>query len=318
MVISLSALIFGIIILVWGADRFIENSSIVAKKLGISELIIGLTLVAFGTSAPEIFVCISGIFYDNPEIATGTVIGSNISNIALIFGIACFSFISRTNVSLVSLAPFLLSVILLGITLQDGLISHLESGLFILVLLIFLMTLMKSNDVNTNQTSVDSSSLTKTIVMLLVGLTALIIGSNLAVTYGVAIAEILQVPEIIIGLTVLALGTSLPELAASISALFKKKNQMIIGNIIGSNIMNLVFVIPIVGFFSNINLFEDDLNHTIINRDYLFVAVLSLVFMIVILIFRMPNFYKPLAKIFGLFFVLSYFIYIGVISGLLF
>ena len=174
MVISISALIFGIIILVWGADRFIENSSIVAKKLGISELIIGLTLVAFGTSAPEIFVGISGIFYDNPEIATGTVIGSNISNIALIFGIACFSFISRTNVSLVSLAPFLLSVILLGITLQDGLISHLESGLFILVLLIFLMTLMKSNDVNTNQTSVDSSSLTKTIVMLLVGLTALI------------------------------------------------------------------------------------------------------------------------------------------------
>tara|TARA_Y100000590_G_C15674450_1_gene997445 strand:+ start:873 stop:1829 length:957 start_codon:yes stop_codon:yes gene_type:complete len=318
MVISISALIFGIIILVWGADRFIENSSIVAKKLGISELIIGLTLVAFGTSAPEIFVGISGIFYDNPEIATGTVIGSNISNIALIFGIACFSFISRTNVSLVSLAPFLLSVILLGITLQDGLISHLESGLFILVLLIFLMTLMKSNDVNTNQTSVDSSSLTKTIVMLLVGLTALIIGSNLAVTYGVAIAEILQVPEIIIGLTVLALGTSLPELAASISALFKKKNQMIIGNIIGSNIMNLVFVIPIVGFFSNINLFEGDLNHTIINRDYLFVAVLSLVFMIVILILRMPNFYKPLAKIFGLFFVLSYFIYIGVISGLLF
>jgi len=305
-------LCFGLAILIWGADRFVAQSSIVAKRIGVSDLIIGLTLVAFGTSAPEIFIGISGIFNESAALSLGTVMGSNISNIALIFGIACFSLRRKITDSLINLLPFVISVAWLGIALFNGKINHIEAIVFIGILGLFLFTLFKSNDLNEENIQNQASSIFKDIFWLSIGLIGLIFGSHLSVTHAENIAVILGVPEMIIGLTILALGTSLPELAASVAALVKKKAQMVVGNIIGSNIFNLVFVVPMIGFFSTLTL-ED----TIFVRDFLVLALLSTTFLVAIIVLKFAAFKGWLMKIFGLTFVSSYIAYIMLLSGLI-
>ena len=159
-------LCFGLAILIWGADRFVAQSSIIAKRIGVSDLIIGLTLVAFGTSAPEIFIGISGIFNESAALSLGTVMGSNISNIALIFGIACFSLRKQITDSLINLLPFVISVIWLGIALFNGKINHIEAIVFIGILGLFLFTLFKSNDLNEENIQNQASSIFKDIFWL--------------------------------------------------------------------------------------------------------------------------------------------------------
>tara|TARA_B100000927_G_scaffold287487_1_gene280484 strand:- start:385 stop:1329 length:945 start_codon:yes stop_codon:yes gene_type:complete len=305
-------LCFGLAILIWGADRFVAQSSIIAKRIGVSDLIIGLTIVAFGTSAPEIFIGISGIFNESAALSLGTVMGSNISNIALIFGIACFSLRKQITDSLINLLPFVISVIWLGIALFNGKINHIEGIVFIGILGLFLFTLFKSNDLNEENIQDQASSISKDVLWLTIGLIGLIFGSHLSVRHAENIAVILGVPEMIIGLTILALGTSLPELAASVVALVKKKAQMVVGNIIGSNIFNLVFVVPMIGFFSTLTL-ED----TIFVRDFLVVALLSTAFLLVIMVLKFAPFKGLIMKFFGLTFVLSYIAYIMLLSGLI-
>ena len=305
-------LCFGLAILIWGADRFVAQSSIIAKRIGVSDLIIGLTLVAFGTSAPEIFIGISGIFNESAALSLGTVIGSNISNIALIFGIACFSLKRQITDSLINLLPFVISVVWLGIALFNGKINHIEAVVFIGILGLFLFTLFKSNDLNEENIQKQASSISKDILWLTIGLIGLILGSHLSVTHAENIAIILGVPEMIIGLTILALGTSLPELAASVAALVKKKAQMVVGNIIGSNIFNLVFVVPMIGFFSTLTL-ED----TIFMRDFLVLALLSTAFLAAIMVLKFASFKGWVMKFFGLTFVGSYIAYIMLLSGLI-
>ena len=305
-------LCFGLAILIWGADRFVAQSSIIAKRIGVSDLIIGLTLVAFGTSAPEIFIGISGIFNESAALSLGTVIGSNISNIALIFGIACFSLKKQITDSLINLLPFVISVVWLGIALFNGKINHVEAIVFIGILGLFLFTLFKSNDLNEENIQNQASSIYKDILWLTIGLIGLIFGSHLSVTHAENIALILGVPEMIIGLTILALGTSLPELAASVAALVKKKAQMVVGNIIGSNIFNLVFVVPMIGFFSTLTL-ED----TIFVRDFLVLALLSAAFLAAIMVLKFASFKGWIMKFFGLTFVGSYIAYIMLLSGLI-
>ena len=305
-------LCFGLAILIWGADRFVAQSSIIAKRIGVSDLIIGLTLVAFGTSAPEIFIGISGIFNESAALSLGTVIGSNISNIALIFGIACFSLRKQITDSLINLLPFVISVVWLGVALFNGKINYIEAIVFIGILGLFLFTLFKSNDLNEENIQNQASSIFKDIFWLAIGLIGLIFGSHLSVTHAENIALILGVPEMIIGLTILALGTSLPELAASVAALVKKKAQMVVGNIIGSNIFNLVFVVPMIGFFSTLTL-ED----TIFVRDFLVLALLSAAFLAAIMVLKFASFKGWVMKFFGLTFVGSYIAYIMLLSGLI-
>ena len=305
-------LCFGLAILIWGADRFVAQSSIIARRIGVSDLIIGLTLVAFGTSAPEIFIGISGIFNESAALSLGTVMGSNISNIALIFGIACFSLRKKITDSLINLLPFVISVVWLGIALFNGKINHIEAIVFIGILGLFLFTLFKSNDFNEKNIQNQTSSIFKDIFWLSIGLIGLIFGSHLSVTHAENIAVILGVPEMIIGLTILALGTSLPELAASVAALVKKKAQMVVGNIIGSNIFNLVFVVPMIGFFSTLTL-ED----TVFVRDFLVLALLSTTFLAAIIVFKFSSFKGWVMKFFGLTFVSSYIAYIMLLSGLI-
>ena len=306
---NITLLLAGISILVWGANKFVDHASILAKHLGISDLVIGLTLIAFGTSAPEIFVGISAVLNGNDDIALGTAIGSNISNIALIFGVACMYFNVSLHTQLWNLLPFGLSVALLGFTLIDGSISVDESLGSVGVLMLFIFVLMKTDEMTGAEIS-DASEFGKSLFLSMIGLLALIAGANIAIIYAENAALLLGIPELIIGLTIIALGTSLPELAATIAALRKGKQQMVVGNIVGSNVFNLVFVIPIIGFFGSAQL-----NPIVMQRDFYFLAALSVVFILLTFALTKFKFKRAFFVAAGIALVGSYILYMGLLSG---
>ena len=308
---NISLLLLGISILVWGANKFVDHASVIAKHMGISDLVIGLTLIAFGTSAPEIFVGISSIINQNEEIALGTAIGSNISNIALIFGVSCLYLTGPSKTQLWNFVPFGLSVILLGLTLVDGKISFNESMGFVGILMIFMFVLFKTDGL-TEEDSIDSSEFGHSLFVSLIGLVALIAGANIAVIYAENTALLLGVPQLIIGLTIIALGTSLPELAATIVALRKGKHQMVVGNIIGSNVFNLVFIIPMIGFFGSV-----ELSPMVMQRDFYILLGLSMVFILLAVILTKLKFRKNIFSISGVLLIASYVLYISALSGII-
>ena len=308
---NISLLLLGISILVWGANKFVDHASVIAKHMGISDLVIGLTLIAFGTSAPEIFVGISSIINQNEEIALGTAIGSNISNIALIFGVSCLYLTGPSKTQLWNFVPFGLSVILLGLTLVDGKISFNESMGFVGILMIFMFVLFKTDGL-TEEDSIDSSEFGHSLFVSLIGLVALIAGANIAVIYAENTALLLGVPQLIIGLTIIALGTSLPELAATIVALKKGKHQMVVGNIIGSNVFNLVFIIPMIGFFGSV-----ELSPIVMQRDFYILLSLSMVFILLAVALTKLKFRKNIFSISGVLLIASYVLYISALSGII-
>ena len=308
---NLMLLLTGITILVWGANKFVDHASVIAKHMGISDLVIGLTLIAFGTSAPEIFVGISSIVNQNEEIALGTAIGSNISNIALIFGVSCLYLTGPSKTQLWNFVPFGLSVILLGLTLVDGKISFNESMGFVGILMIFMFVLFKTDGL-AEEDSEDSSEFGHSLFVSLIGLVALIAGANIAVIYAENTALLLGVPQLIIGLTIIALGTSLPELAATIVALRKGKHQMVVGNIIGSNVFNLVFIIPMIGFFGSV-----ELSPMVMQRDFYILLALSLVFILLAVVLTKFRFRKNIFSISGVALIASYILYISALSGII-
>ena len=309
----LIGLIISLSVLIWGADKFIDNSSLIAKKLGLSELTIGLTIVALGTSAPEIFVGISSVLNGTESIAMGAVVGSNISNIALIFGVSCIGISIRpTKTNPIQFIPFILAVVVLGLGLQDLKITKAESieFLFVFAAFMYFTYLFRMPDKIDER---DNSNIKtgKTTLLLIFGLLALIIGSNYAVVNAEKIATILNVPQVIIGLTIIAIGTSLPELAATISAIFKNKNDMVIGNVIGSNVMNIALVVPIIGMFSDVA-FESN----ILSRDFLILSITSILFILITATYSSSRFNLKVVKLIGYIFVIGYLGYILKLSNL--
>ncbi|MDB9783899.1 calcium/sodium antiporter [Gammaproteobacteria bacterium] len=303
-------LLLGISILVWGANKFVDHASVIAKHMGISDLVIGLTLIAFGTSAPEIFVGISSIINQNEEIALGTAIGSNISNIALIFGVSCLYLTGSSKTQLWNLMPFGLSVALLGLTLADGVISVNESLGFVGIFMIFMFVLFKTDGLAEEDSS-GSNEFGRSLFISLIGLVALVAGANIAVIYAENTALLLGVPKLIIGLTIIALGTSLPELAATIVALRKGKHQMVVGNIIGSNVFNLVFIIPMIGFFGSV-----ELSPMVMQRDFYILLALSIAFILLAVVLTKLQFRKNVFSISGVILIASYILYISALSGI--
>ena len=300
-------------LLIWGANKFIDSASSIAGKLGISDFIIGLSVIALGTSFPEIFVGISSIVNNNEELALGTIVGSNISNVALIFGVSCIGYTAAINPS--SKRNFLalgLSVIIAIYALSDLNISQLDSLLLLLVLVYFIYVMATQPNNEDQVIEADNSAWLSLISFLIIGLVALVIGSNYAVIHGEKIALLMGIPKLIVGLTVLALGTSLPELAVTISALVKKKNQMVLGNIIGSNVLNIAVVMPILGLFS-----DQTYDVSIMTRDMVVMSVLTLVFVLIALSFNYKNISANIYRFLGVVLVTGYVVYIGVLSGLL-
>lgn len=312
MFLNISLLVLSIITLVFGSERFVESSSKIAKKLGISDLVVGLTIIALGTSAPEIFVAISSVVNSVESIAIGTIVGSNITNIALIFGVSCFAINQIQNrFSLESLVPFLLSFVLFIFSLRDLKFSLLESLGFIAIFSYFLIILFKERSSSVYVVS-ESVNIVRNAFTLIFGLVLLIVGSNFTVIYAEKLAVSIGISEVIIGLTILALGTSLPELAATLSAIFKGKNQMVIGNIIGSNILNLVIIVPIIGIFSStlmpIELWE---------RDSTPLIILTIVFAVIMLFLSRAQMPKFIGTLFGLGLLSFYILYVLNLSNLI-
>ena len=312
MFVDISFLIISIATLVFGAERFVDASSKIAKNFGISDLFVGLTIVALGTSAPEIFVAISSVINSVEAVAIGTIVGSNITNIALIFGVSCFAVNQiKKRFSLESLIPFLLSFILFLFALKDLRFSLIECLGFITIFSYFLVILSKERP-GVKEVMSGNTNMTKNFIMLLVGLLLLVVGSNFAVIYAEKFALSIGISEVIVGLTILALGTSLPELAATISAIFKGKNQMVIGNIIGSNILNLVIIVPIIGIFSSavmpVELWE---------RDSYPLIILTLAFTLMLLFLSRMQMPKFLGAILGFGFISFYVVYVLNLSNII-
>jgi len=312
--INFLALGASLAILIWGADKFVDSSSLLAKKLGINELTIGLTVVALGTSAPEIFVGISSVLNQSENIAMGAVVGSNISNIALIFGVSCIGIALKPKVTpIIQLAPFLLSAVVLGIILHDLKVSTIDSILLLIVFLYFLYVIINNKSEAHINVPLEKEDQNKSITLLFlaIGLIALIFGSRYAVIYAEKIAILLDISELIIGLTIVAIGTSLPELAATISAIMKKKTDMVVGNVIGSNVLNITLVVPIIGFFSNVQL-----GQVLFSRDYFIMSIATIIFTLVVVIYS-KNINLTKIRFMGVLFLIGYLGYILKLSNLI-
>ena len=250
-VVQILLLALGFLMLIKGADWFVEGASKIADRLGVPQLVIGLTIVAMGTSAPETAVSISAALKGSAEIAVGNVLGSNIMNILIILGITSIIIplsVQKSTIKYEIPYMILISVIfaVLGLTdnvigIGDGLILW---GLFI-IYLVYLFRMAKKGQaaVEEVEEAGKKDSVLKMIVLIIVGAVLIVLGSNVSVDAATELARIFGMSERLIGLTVVALGTSLPELVTSVTAGLKGKADIAIGNIVGSNVFNILFVI---------------------------------------------------------------------------
>ncbi len=311
--INFLGLVASLAILNLGANQFVDNSSLIAKKIGVSELTIGLTIVALGTSAPEIFVGISSVLNNSESIAMGAVVGSNISNIALIFGVSCIgiSFLPKKT-PIIQLMPFLVAALILGYVLIDLNVSKFDGILLLLSFCYFLYVINANRNTQTLIDEQQDKNNSITLIFLTIGLISLIFGSRYAVIYAEKIAILLNISELIIGLTIIAIGTSLPELAATISAVLKKKTDMVVGNVIGSNVLNITLVVPIIGFFSSVQL-----DQVLLSRDYTIMISATIVFMLIVLFYSNKVFSVNAIRLIGILFVSSYILYLLSLSNLI-
>lgn len=312
LMINIFVLIIALAVLIFGANKFVDASSNYAAYFGVNEFFIGLTIVALGTSIPELFVAVSAIFNRLESVAIGTIVGSNIANIALIFGISCFSIASvKVKANFVSLIPVALVVMLFAVTLQDQIISNIEVLGFILIFLFFIYALLQDkNNIDIETISTDFSKIWE-FIYLLMGFLFIVIGSNLTVIYAEKVAVNLGVSELIIGLSILALGTSLPELATTITALSKGKNEMVVGNIIGSNVLNFVLVIPLLGISSNFVI-----SNQLLDRDLVPLIISTAMFIALALIISKYVLSRWIGVMFGISFLTFYILYIASVSGI--
>jgi len=261
MLLNIAAIILGFVLLVWGAERFVTGAAAIARNLGVSSLLIGLTIVGFGTSAPEILVSAMASVQGNPGLAIGNAIGSNIANIALILGVTAM--VAPLNVHSTTLKreyPMLLAVCLLAALLMlDGDLDYIDGIILIsgLVLVIYGMVRIGKASRRSDPMEIEYEAEIpqdmpngKATLWFLVGLALLLISSRMLVWGAVNIATAFGVSDLIIGLTIVALGTSLPELAAGITSALKREHDIAIGNIIGSNMYNLLAVLPMPGLLA--------------------------------------------------------------------
>jgi len=247
-IIQVILLLVGFVFLIKGSDFFVDGASSIASILKVPTIIVGLTIVAFGTSAPEAAVSITSSLTGNNAMAVSNVIGSNMFNLLMVIGIAALlSDLVMEKSVLNKDLPFLVIITaLVGVFIfLGGDISSIE-GIILIVLLIgyvayLIIGALRSGA--TNYVDKPKLSLPKSIIFMVVGLAGIIIGGDFVVDGASAIAIALGMSETLVGLTIVAIGTSLPELVTSITALKKGENQLVIGNVIGSNIFNILFVL---------------------------------------------------------------------------
>jgi len=282
-------IVAGFVALVKGADLLVGGASALAKYLGISTLLVGLTVVALGTSMPELVVNVFAAIKGTSDIAIGNIVGSNISNIALVLGLSAILFPMRVrNSTIWKEIPFaLLAVVLVSILASDVVLSGLAKnelsrgdGLvlvsFSIIFLYYILGMAKQG--KAKMEDIPTMSVRRIVIYILVGMVALVVGGKLVIEGAVSLAETIGMSERVIGLTVIALGTSLPELVTSVVAALRKQPDLSVGNIVGSNILNVFMVLGISAIirplpFSGESLFDAGFNILITLLLFLFMFV---------------------------------------------
>lgn len=243
---DIGLLILGLVFLIFGGDLLVRSAVSFAEKLGVSSFLIGVTVVSFGTSVPELMVSIQAAMDQAADIAIGNVLGSNIANIALVLGVSVVirPLSVTTNTYKLSWWVMLISSLLFILFLLDNVITKMEGLLLIAGLFFFIIFSIKRNIPN-EESIISKIKIQTGILFFVLGSIGLYFGSELFVESAISIASFFNVPKFVIGITVVALGTSLPELVTSIVALMKGQNNISLGNLIGSNIFNVFAVLGI-------------------------------------------------------------------------
>ena len=282
--------VVGFVLLISGANLLVEGSASIAKKLNISSIVIGLTIVAFGTSAPELIVNIFASVQGNTEIAIGNILGSNIVNILLILGISAiiYPLATKENTVWKEIPLSLLAAILVGVMVNDLLIdggtfsglTRIDGIVFIAFFIIFLYYTFGISKVSGENTDLEIKDMSymKSSLYIVGGLLGLVIGGKWIVDGAIKIAEGFNVSQSLIGLTVVAIGTSLPELATSAVAAYKKQSDIAIGNVVGSNIFNIFWILGLSAVINPLPFSKDSI------IDIIMTIVASLILFLIMFI----------------------------------
>jgi cation:H+ antiporter len=280
MILQFGILILAFVILIKGADWLVKGGSSIAKRFGIPSIVIGLTIVAFGTSAPELLVNVIASINGNSGIVMGNVLGSNIANTLLILGVSAIilPLAIRRGTVLIQVPLSLLAVIVLGVAANDILIdggpmnfiTRIDGIIMLLFFAIFIYYTFSIAKVKGESETVLKYSFSKSIFFILAGMIGLAFGGHFVVSSAVNIAKLFKVSESLIALTIISIGTSLPELATSVVAALKKNPDIAVGNVIGSNIFNIFWVL---GFSAII---RPVVFMPILNIDVLFVVFITI------------------------------------------
>ncbi|MEW6407824.1 MAG: calcium/sodium antiporter [Patescibacteria group bacterium] len=314
MLLTIFLFVLGFALLIKGADFLVDGASFLAKKLKISLIVIGLTVVAFGTSTPELVVNIFASARGSSEIAIGNVLGSNIANILLILGLsaAIFPLLVKHNTVWKEVPLSVLAVLSLFVLANDFLIDKISPSIltrseaiillfFFIIFLYYTFSIAKNND-EQDKSKIIEYSISKSILRVILGLAFLVLGGKWVVDGAIDFARFFGVSETLIGLTIVAVGTSLPELATSTVAVFKKNSDIAVGNIVGSNIFNIFFVLGISGIIKPLSF-----NPAVNNFDIFVVLLASLLLFCAMFLGKKYN----LERWQGAGLLILYFVYIG-------
>lgn len=246
--ISIMLLVIGFVLLVWGADQFVSGASAVARKLGVPPLVIGLTIVAFGTSAPELAVSLTAALKGANEIAVGNVLGSNIFNLLAVAGISAIlcPLVASKELTRRDWPISIISAMILGVFLLTGMkISRIEGLILLACMAILLYSQLKPSfkDRIKLEKTYEHFKTWQIIFKIVFGLAAIVLGGDWSVDGATGLARMIGLSETVIGLTIVAIGTSLPELVTSIMAAKRGENDIALGNVIGSNLFNILFIL---------------------------------------------------------------------------
>ncbi len=296
MILYLLAIVAGFAILVWSADKFVDGAASTAKHLGMPTLLIGILIVGFGTSAPEMVVSAIAAMEGNAGLALGNAIGSNIVNIALILGVTAVisPIVVNSNIVKKEIPLLLLIVFVIGYLLLDNSLSFVEGiillgGFFALIAWSIISAMRNKGDALESDMEDEliehPMSLKAGIIWLIIGLVLLIASSRLLVWGAVGVAHEFGISDLIIGLTIVALGTSLPELAASVIAARKGEHDIAIGNVVGSNMFNILAVIGIATVIAPMN----NIPFEVLQRDWIVMLVLTVALLVMSYKFRAKN-----------------------------
>lgn len=314
MVLDAVIVVLGFTGLIWGADKFVFGASALARNLGVSPLMIGLTIVAFGTSAPEIFSSAAAVVENEPELAIGNALGSNIFNIGVALGIAAIISPLEPPKSLLhkEIPALLLVTVVTGFLFVNLYMGAVDAVILMSITVFFGYKLFRNRARSTSLPEIEDENLlhlsnAKAGIYLVLGLALLVLSADAIVEACSSIARQLGVSSAIVGLTVVALGTSLPEVAASAACALKGHHELAIGNIVGSNILNLLAVLPFPGLFAPVAI-----EPALLQRDY--VAMLLMTILLAFICYRAIRSNIMIGRTHGVILIVCYCAWFGVMA----